>query len=454
MPIQSVNPATGETIKTYDAISDQEVVGKLKKADQAQKSWKQLPTQERAQHMKNIATQIRSKNDEYAELLTREMGKTLKQAKSEVEKCAVNFEHYADESEKYLQPRIVDTDASESYVTYEPLGVILNIMPWNFAFWQALRMAAPILMAGNTIVLKHASNVPQSALAIEQLMLEAGLPVGVYQTLLISSSQIESIIGNDLVKGVSLTGSEYAGTQVGKQAGEAVKPVVLELGGSDPSIVLDDANLDAHLETIATSRLMNNGQSCIGSKRFIVHEAIYDEFVSKMQAMFESYVIGDPMSEATMIGPVVSESALEELQKQIKESVDAGATILTGGKRVGDTGFYLQPTILTGVTTKVPSYHEEIFGPVASIIKVADDVEAIKVANDTRFGLGASIYTANMDRAKKLIPLIESGSVFVNELVKSDPRLPFGGIKKSGVGRELSEEGIKAFTNIKTVYIK
>jgi len=454
MAIQSINPATGEILKTFESLSDDELQLKLEKSDSSQKTWKKLSISQRAKHMRNIANQIRFNSNAYAKLLTIEMGKTLKQAKAEVEKCAWNFEHYADNSESYLKSRSVDTDAAESYVAYEPLGVILNIMPWNFAFWQALRMAAPILMAGNTIVLKHASNVPQSALIMEKLMIDAGLPEGVYQTLLVSSSQVESIISNDLIKGVSLTGSEYAGTQVGKQAGEAIKPVVLELGGSDPSIVLDDADLDAHLETIATSRLMNNGQSCIGSKRFIVHEAIYDEFVSRMKDVFESYVIGNPMVDSTMIGPVVSESALDELQKQISSCVEAGAQIVTGGERVGTTGYYLQPTILTNITPSVPSYHEEIFGPVASVIKIKNDEEAVLVANDTRFGLGASIYTQDIDRAKKLIPLIESGSVFVNELVKSDPRLPFGGIKKSGVGRELSEEGIKAFTNVKTVYIK
>ncbi len=454
MAIQSVNPATGEVIKTYDVLTDQEVQAKLEKSEKAFKIWRNTPMEERAKHMRNIAHKLRENQEEYAQLLTSEMGKTITQARSEVEKCAWNFDHYADTSHEYLTPRTIETDASESYVSYEPLGAILNIMPWNFAFWQALRMAAPILMAGNTIVLKHASNVPGAALAMESLMLEAGLPEGVYQTLLISSSQVESVIQNDIVRGVSLTGSEYAGTQVGKQAGEAIKPVVLELGGSDPSIVLDDADLDAHLETIATSRLMNNGQSCIGSKRFIVHAAIYDEFVERMIDIFESYVQGDPTRDDTMIGPVISESALEELQKQIKASVDKGAEIVTGGKRIGDKGYYLEPTILVNITKGVPSYHEEIFGPVASIIKVSSDEEAIAVANDTRFGLGASLYTQDMEKAKRLIPQIEAGCVYVNQLVKSDPRLPFGGIKKSGVGRELSAEGARAFTNTKTVWIQ
>ena len=358
MAIQSVNPATGDIIKTYDALSDASVQDKLEKSQQAFQLWKKTSMEDRGVHMRNIAQKIRDDQEAYAQLLTSEMGKTITQARAEVEKCAVNFDHYADSSHEYLRSRTVKTEAAESYVSYEPLGVILNVMPWNFAFWQALRMAAPILMAGNTIVLKHASNVPGSALAMEALMLEAGLPEGVYQTLLISSSQVESVIENDIVKGVSLTGSEYAGTQVGKQAGEAIKPVVLELGGSDPSIVLEDADLDAHLETIATSRLMNNGQSCIGSKRFIIHAAIYDEFVERMKIIFESYIQGDPTKDNTMIGPVVSESALEELQKQIKESVDKGAIIVTGGDRIGDTGFYLQPTILSNVTPEVPSYHE------------------------------------------------------------------------------------------------
>jgi len=454
MAIQSVNPATGDIIETYDALNDASVQEKLEKSQRAYESWKNTSMEDRGAHMRNIAQKIRDNQEVYAQLLTSEMGKTITQARAEVEKCASNFDHYADASQEYLQSRVVETEASESYVSYEPLGVILNVMPWNFAFWQALRMAAPILMAGNTIVLKHASNVPGSALAMEALMLDAGLPEGVYQALLITSSQVESVIANDIVKGVSLTGSEYAGTQVGKQAGEAIKPVVLELGGSDPSIVLEDADLDAHLETIATSRLMNNGQSCIGSKRFIVHAAIYDEFVERMKNIFESYVQGDPTKDDTMIGPVVSESALEELQKQIKESVEKGAKIMTGGNRMGDTGFYLEPTILVDVSKVVPSYHEEIFGPVASIIKVDSDEEAIKVANDTRFGLGASLYTQDMEKAKRLIPQIQAGCVFVNQLVKSDPRLPFGGIKKSGVGRELSAEGSRAFTNTKTVWIQ
>lgn len=454
MPIRSVNPATGETLKEFDQLSDTELAKKLEKAQRSFEAWRSLSHDERSEHMKNVAQVLNKNRDEYAELLTTEMGKTIKEARAEVEKCAWNFEFYADNAADFLQNRAVKTDASESYVRYEPLGVILTIMPWNYAFWQVLRMVAPILMAGNTVVLKHASNVPQSALKIEEIMNEAGLPDGVFQTLLIRSAQIEKVIENDIIKGVSLTGSEGAGSAVGSQAGKAIKPVVLELGGSDPSIVLDDADIKFTCETVAKSRLMNNGQSCIGSKRFVVTESVYDAFLKELTNVFENYVLGDPMDEKTMIGPVVSQDSLDEVLDQIDRSVKAGAKIASGGKRTGDKGFFLQPTILVDVTKDVPSYQEEIFGPVASVIKVKDDEEAVKVANATRFGLGASIYTEDIERAKKLIPKIEAGSVFVNSFVKSDPRLPFGGIKKSGIGRELSEEGIRTFTNVKTVYIK
>lgn len=450
--ITSINPATGETLKTFQELSDTEIQQKLERAESSFTTWRSVSLDERAQHMLAIAAHLKENVDKYAPILTTEMGKTIKEARAEIEKCVWNFEHYAEHGADYLKPRTVKTDASESYVCYEPLGVILMVMPWNYAFWQALRMAAPILMAGNTIVLKHASNVPQAALAIEDMLKSAGLPEGVFQTLLVGSSKIESIIENDIVKGVSLTGSEHAGSQVGAQAGKAIKPVVLELGGSDPSIILEDADLQNACTQVTTSRLMNNGQSCIGSKRFIVVAAVYDEFLAKLKDSFESYVLGDPMDEATMIGPVVSQDALDELLNQIERSVAAGAVILTGGKRRGTKGFFLEPTILTNVTDKVPSYHEELFGPVASVIKVADEKEAIKVANATRYGLGASIYTTDMARAKRLIPQIDAGSVFVNRFVKSDPRIPFGGIKKSGIGRELSEEGIKSFTNVKTVF--
>ncbi len=454
MPIQSVNPTTGKVTAEFTPLTDQEALDKLALAHDAFKQWRKTDLTERAKHLRNIAQTLRETLEESAELLTQEMGKPITQARAEVEKCATNFDYYAEHGAKFLAPRQITTDASESFVVYEPLGVILTVMPWNYAFWQVLRQVAPLLMAGNTVVLKHASNVPQAALKIEEIIMKSGAPKHIFQTLLIGSSQVESVVAHEHVKGVSLTGSEHAGSLVGAQAGAEIKPIVLELGGSDPSIVLDDADLDLTCESVAQSRLLNNGQSCIGSKRFIVHENVYDKFMEKLVGVFENYVVGDPMDEKTTLGPVVSQDSMEEVLDQIKRSVDAGATITTGGKRRGETGFFIEPTILENVSENVPSYQEEIFGPVASVIKVKDDAEAVRVANATRFGLGASIYTADITRAKSLIADIESGCVFINTFVKSDPRLPFGGVKKSGVGRELGEEGIKAFVNTKTVYIK
>jgi len=454
MPIQSINPATGQIIQSFDVLTDDELAAKLKKSDDVFGSWKQRTLEERSEYMRKAAAVIRDNSETYAQLLTQEMGKVITEARSEVEKCAYNFEHYADTSHEYLAPRTVQTDASESYVSYEPLGAVLIIMPWNFAFWQVLRMAAPIIMAGNTILLKHASNVPGSALAIEDIFRKAGVPEGVFQTLLIGSSKIEKIIENPIVKAVSLTGSEPAGRAVGAQAGKNVKPVVLELGGSDPSIILADADLDMAVKAVAYSRLLNNGQSCIGSKRYIVVEDIYDDFMEKIIAEFKTYVPGDPTLDDTKIGPVVSQGSLDEVLEQVQRAVDAGAKIELGGTQLDRPGSFLEPTILSNITPDVPTYYEEIFGPVASVIKVKDQNEAIEVANATSFGLGSSIYTSDIQNAKAMIPHIQAGSVFINGMVKSDPRLPFGGIKNSGVGRELSAEGARAFTNVKSVWIK
>jgi len=454
MAIKSVNPATGKTVEEFEPLSKDQVEAKLTKAQNAYESWRWVSLEERAKYLIAAADHLKAKVDIYGEVLTKEMGKPIGQARSEVEKCAFNFQHYAESAADYLKPRIIETDASTSYVTFQPLGVILNIMPWNFAFWQALRMAAPIIMAGNTIVLKHASNVPRSALAIEKVFNEAGFPAGVYQTLLIDSSTIEDIINDDRVQGVALTGSEGAGSAVGAEAGKQIKPVILELGGSDPSIVLADADVSFACETASKSRLQNNGQSCIGSKRFIVHEDVYDEFLEELTNIFSSQVLGDPMDEETDLGPVVSEEALDELLDQIKRNQEAGATVHYGGNRVERDGFFLEPTILTGVTEAMPAYKEELFGPVVVVYKFSEEDQAIKIANDTDFGLGASIYTSDTDNGQKLASKVEAGSVFINGLVKSDPRLPFGGIKRSGIGRELSEEGIKAFTNTKTIWVK
>jgi len=454
MPIQSINPATGNVIKSFDELSDEQVESKLTASQNAYNTWKYTSLEERAEYMRNAASAVRDSSEDYARLLTQEMGKVITEARAEVEKCAFNFDHFADSAHDYLSPRTVVTDASESYVSYEPLGPILIIMPWNFAFWQVLRMAAPILLAGNTIVLKHASNVPESALAIENIFRKAGFPEGVFQTLLIGSSKIEKIIEHPIIRGVSLTGSEPAGRAVGAQAGKNIKPVVLELGGSDPSIVLADADLDMTVKAASYSRLLNNGQSCIGSKRYIVVEAIYDQFMEKLLAEFKTYVPGDPMLDETKIGPVVSQDSLDEVLGQVQRAVDAGATIELGGKQLDRPGSFLAPTILSNITSDVPTYYEEIFGPVASVIKVKDENEAIEVANATDFGLGSSIYTADVEHGKTLVPRIEAGCVFINGMVKSDPRLPFGGIKNSGIGRELSAEGARAFTNVKSVWIK
>ena len=454
MPMKSVNPATGAVIEEFETLSNEQIEKKIAGAERAFDSWKRLSYEERATHLLNVADHLEENVEKYAKLLTTEMGKLIGEARSEVEKCAWNFRHYAEKGTEYLADRPVETDAEESYVTYEPLGVILNVMPWNFAFWQALRMAAPILMAGNTILLKHASNVPQASLALEEIFVTSGCPDHIYQSLLIGSSKIADLIGDDRVRGVALTGSEGAGRAVGELAGKNLKPVILELGGSDPSIVLPDADLSFACTNAVKSRLLNNGQSCIGSKRFIVHESIYDDFLEKLTEIFASQVIGDPMSEETTLGPVVSEDALQTLIEQIEENRKAGATVHYGGKRSDvASGFYLEPTILTDVTSEMPAYNDELFGPVVVLYKYAEIEEAIEIANATDFGLGASIYTGDPEKGRDLAERIEAGSVFINSIVKSDPRLPFGGIKNSGVGRELSQEGARAFTNVKTVWV-
>jgi succinate-semialdehyde dehydrogenase/glutarate-semialdehyde dehydrogenase len=382
------------------------------------------------------------------------MGKPITQAIAEVEKCALVCEYYSDNAEKILKEEIIQTDASQSYVRFDPFGIVLAIMPWNFPFWQIFRFAAPALMAGNVALLKHASNVPMSALAIEEIFMEAGFPQNIFKTLLISSSLIKEIIDNPLIKAVTLTGSESAGKKVAQFCGSKLKKTVLELGGSDPFIVLDDANVDEAVKTAVTARLINNGQSCIAAKRFIVVGKIYHEFEKKFVEAMSKVKIGDPMNKETELGPIAREDLLNELDGQVKKSVEKGAKVLCGGKRIDRKGFYYEPTILSNLSKGMPAYDEEIFGPVASLIKARDEDDAIRIANDSVFGLGASLWTSNITKAKLLAGKIESGSVFINGMVKSDPRLPFGGIKNSGYGRELSHYGIKEFVNIKTVWIK
>lgn len=450
----SINPATGETFATFDEISPEQLEQKLTIAHETFGLWRETSFAHRAERMKRLAAILRDRKRPLGELATKEMGKPITQAMAEVEKCAWACEYFAAEAAQMLTPEIVKSEASESYIRFDPLGVILLVMPWNFPFWQVLRVSAPTIMAGNTVVLKHASNVPQCALAIENLFREAGFPEGVFQTLLVNSGMVEKIVRHSAIQGVSLTGSERAGSIVASIAASEIKKSVMELGGSDAFIVLDDADLDRTCDIAVTARIQNNGQSCIAAKRFIVMESIAEAFTHKFAEILQAKIVGDPMDEATQIGPLVSEVALTEIHGQVERSVAQGAKIILGGKRGNRPGSFYEPTILANVQKGMPAYDEEIFGYVASIITVKDEHEAVRVANDTRYGLGASIWTQNMSRAKALIPKLHTGSVFVNDMVKSDPRLPVGGTKKYGYGRELSHYGLKEFTNIKTVWIK
>lgn len=454
MPIQTINPATGKVEKTFKESSLDEIYDAIEKADAAFRTWKETSFAERSRFLKNAAIILREKKNDYGKILTLEMGKPITQAIAEVEKCALVCDYYAEHAEKILAEEIVQTDASQSYVRFDPVGIVLAVMPWNFPFWQVFRFAAPALMAGNVGLLKHASNVPMSALAIEEIFLKAGFPQNVFKTLLIGSSAVESVINHPKVKAVTLTGSEPAGKKVAEVSGKVLKKTVMELGGSDPFIVLEDADIDAAAKTAVTARLINNGQSCIAAKRFIVVEKIYDQFEKKFVELMNKVMIGGPMEQQTELGPIAREDLLLELDQQVKQSVEKGAQVLCGGNRLNREGYYYAPTILANLKKGMPAYDDEIFGPVASLIKVKDEAEAISVANDSLFGLGASLWTNNIEKAKLLARKIESGSVFINGMVKSDPRLPFGGIKNSGYGRELSHYGIKEFVNIKTVWIK
>jgi len=455
MSIIALNPATGEIIKTYEEPSPDEVKDIIKQSHLAFMEWRKTNFAERATLMKKAAQFLRDNTEKYAILMAEEMGKPISGGRSEVEKCAWVCDYYAENAEKFLQPEIVETDASKSFVTYNPLGVVLAVMPWNFPFWQVFRFAAPALMAGNACVLKHASNVPGSALAIEETFREAGFPENIFRTLLIGSKQVDAVIENPLIKAVTLTGSTPAGRAVAKKAGEMLKSSVLELGGSDPYIVLEDANLEAAVSSCVTSRLINSGQSCIAAKRFIVVDSIKEKFEALYVEQMRSKKMGDPLKEDTDVGPQARHDLRDELHRQVEESIDKGARCLLGGKIPDGDGAYYPATVLTDVKKGMPAYDEELFGPVAAIIPVKDEEEAIKVANDSIFGLGAAIFTENVEKGERIAANeIEAGSCFVNAFVKSDPRLPFGGIKESGYGRELSHYGIKEFVNIKTVFVK
>ena len=452
--LKAVNPATGELIRQYPEHDEQEVEERLKQAGRAFNSWRRFDFEERAQHLTAVADLLRERSDGFARLMTEEMGKTLASAESEVDKCAWVCDFYAENAERFLSPENVATDATKSFIRYDPIGAVLAIMPWNFPFWQFFRFAAPALMAGNVAVLKHSANVPGSALAIEAVFREAGLPDGVVTTLLVSSERARRLIGHPVVRAVTLTGSDRAGREVAAEAGRCLKKTVLELGGSDPFIVLDDVDPAEVARQATRARTINSGQSCIAAKRFIVEEAVADRFEEEFTRAMAGLKVGDPMEAGTDVGPMAREDLLDSLDDQVRRTVEAGAHLRTGGQRLEGKGWYYPPTVLTGVEPGMAAFDEETFGPVAAVIRASDSAHAIELANRSPFGLGASVWTADAARGEDLAAEIDSGCVFVNGAVKSDPRLPFGGVKSSGYGRELSEVGIREFVNIKTVWIK
>jgi succinate-semialdehyde dehydrogenase / glutarate-semialdehyde dehydrogenase len=453
MTIASVNPATGETIRTFEALKPGEIEQKLARAAAGFAVNRERSFVERSKRLRRAADILDARAAELARTITLEMGKPVKAAVAEVQKCAMVCRHYAEHAEAYLVEEHVATDAKASYVRFDPLGVILAVMPWNFPFWQVFRFAAPALMAGNAGLLKHASNVPQSALAIEEILVEAGFVDGEFQTLLIGADQVAGLLDDDRIKAATLTGSEAAGASVASGAAKQIKKSVLELGGSDPFVVMPSADLEEAVKTGIKARIVNNGQSCIAAKRFIVHEDVADEFETRFVAAMEALTIGDPLDESVDVGPMAMPQIVNDLEKQVNASVAAGAMLLTGGKRIGNRGNFYAPTVLRDITTAAPVFGEETFGPVASLFRVKSVDEAIQLANATEFGLGASVWTSDEAETNRLIAGIESGQVFVNAMVASDPRLPFGGVKKSGFGRELGAYGIREFVNIKTVWI-
>ncbi len=454
MTFKSVNPADGSTLKEVAVFTAAELETALREAASAAPKWRATPLAERCALMRTAAGVLRSHADEFARMITLEMGKPLKESLAEVEKSALGCEYYADQGPLFLADEVIASDAGRSLVAWQPLGTVLAVMPWNFPFWQVFRFAAPALVAGNTGLLKHASNVPLCALAIESVFREAGFPTGVFHSLMIQSSRVAGVIEDKRVHAVTLTGSEPAGRQVAATAGAQVKKSVLELGGSDPFIVLEDADMDLAVEAAVTSRYLNSGQSCIAAKRFIVVNAIADDFVGRFKAAVDALQVGDPLDESTQIGPLARFDLRDELHHQVVESIGQGAVAVTGCNFETGSGAYYQASILDHVTPDVCAYHEELFGPVASVIRAEDEADAIRIANDTEFGLGGSIWTQDSARGERLARQLECGCAFVNGLVKSDPRLPFGGVKNSGYGRELSRLGMQEFMNAKTIWIK
>jgi succinate-semialdehyde dehydrogenase / glutarate-semialdehyde dehydrogenase len=452
MAIQSINPATGKLIRSFEPLTDEAIGEKLALAFDASRTYPSVPLDHRALCMRKLASLLEHETTDLARTITLEMGKPLHAAEQEVRKCATACRYYADNAARILTPEPIATE-NHSYVRWDPLGVILAIMPWNFPFWQVFRFLAPALMAGNVGLLKHSANVPQCALDIESLVRRAGFPRGTFQSLLIEVQQVERVLADPRVAAVTLTGSEPAGRAVAAQAGWLIKKSVLELGGSDPFIVLPSADLNLAVETAVRARLVNSGQSCIAAKRFIVHQSIYDTFEHRFIEIMDSMKIGDPMKESTDIGPLATEKIAEELDQQVKAAVKDGARVLTGGERMLGEGFYFEPTVLTNVPRTSAVYREELFGPVAMLFPARDLDEAIEIANDTPFGLAASAWTRDPAEQQRLVSELQSGAVFINAMVASDPRLPFGGIKHSGYGRELSAAGMREFLNAKTVVL-
>lgn len=455
MSYEVVNPATGEKNQTFENLTDREMIRAIERSEETFSEWRRTSFDERAVLMGKAAALLRERKDPLAALMAEEMGKPVKDGRAEVEKCAWVCDYYAENAARFLGDEPVESDASESFIAYNPLGPVLAVMPWNFPFWQVFRFAAPAVMAGNTGLLKHASNVPQCAQAIEDIFLHAGFPEGVFQNLYIGTDQVARLLEHPAVKAATLTGSERAGSAVAKKAGEMLKKTVLELGGSDPYVVLADADIRAAAQTCATSRMINAGQSCIAAKRFIIEKSVLRDFTDAFVEHIKKYRMGDPMDEETNLGPMAREDLRDEIHKQVTDSVSKGAEAVLGGEVPDKAGAWYPPTVLTGVEEGMPAFDEETFGPVAAIIAAEDEDHAIELANASGYGLGAAVFTGDKSKGRHIAARkLDAGCCFVNEFVRSDPRLPFGGIKLSGYGRELSVQGIREFVNLKTVYVK
>jgi succinate-semialdehyde dehydrogenase/glutarate-semialdehyde dehydrogenase len=453
MEIESINPATGERLARYAAHTDADIEARLDRAVLAFASWRSTAVAERSALLSRVAAALDRRRDEYARLVTAEMGKPLRDADAEVAKCATAARYYAEHAERMLAPESVATDAARSYVAFDPLGPVLAVMPWNFPFWQVFRFAAPALAAGNVGLLKHASNVSGVALAIEGVFREAGAPEGLFQTLLVGSAKIPALIADDRVRAVTLTGSDHAGRSVAEAAGRALKKAVLELGGSDPFIVLADADLSRAAERGAAARTVNSGQSCIAAKRFIVVEAVLERFTTLLADAMGALVVGDPLDPRTQVGPLARRDLRDEVARQVDESIRLGAQVVRVGHQVAGPGYYYPPTVLAGVRPGMPAFDDEIFGPVAAVIRARDEDDAVALANASRYGLGANVWTCDTTRAEAIAHRLDAGLVFINDFVRSDPRLPFGGVKQSGYGRELSYFGLREFVNIRTIVV-